>query len=219
MMRPNREQCLGKRAAYFISTQTAQRQPFFRHERWATLLSKTILHYTETDYSLHAYVIMPDHLHLLIVPQGTIEKAVQLVKGGFSFRARRELGWQFAVWQQGFTDHRIRDEADWEHHLAYIGRNPVRAGLVEEANDYPYVAFPRPEFPQGLKPETSYPSFDVRAEARTLHAEAGTLHAEAGTLHAEAGILHAEAGILHAEAGILQAEAGILPTILSEVDR
>ena len=166
-MRPLREQLRKRNSTYFVSTQTARRQPFFRHERWANLLRDTILHYHDAGYSLHAYVVMPDHVHLLIVPVDTLEKAVQLIKGGFSFRAKRELDWKLDIWQPGFSDHRIRDEADWKHHLEYIRRNPIEAGLVDHADIYPYVGFPRSDFLQGLKPQNSSTS-SVRAKARTL---------------------------------------------------
>ena len=151
-MRPKREEFRGDQSAYFVSTQTQGRKPFFRHERWACLMLATLNHYDGNGYSLHAYVIMPDHLHLLITPTETIEKAVQLVKGGFLFRATRELNWSGEIWQTGFTDHRIRDEEDWIGHLDYIGRNPVRAGLVSDAVQYEFAGFPKREFPQGLKP-------------------------------------------------------------------
>jgi putative transposase len=151
-MRPNRELFNGGESAYFVSTQTAQRQPFFRHDRWAKLFEQTLFHYVENDYRLHAFVIMPDHIHILFTPKLTIEKAVQLIKGGFSFRARKELAWKFEIWQQGFTDHRIRDEGDWQHHLEYIRQNPVQAGLVTEFSSYQYMGFPDPAVPQGLKP-------------------------------------------------------------------
>jgi putative transposase len=167
-MRPTREQLRDSSAAYFVSTQTAQRQPFFRHERWAVLLEETLLHYGETGFVLHAYVIMPDHLHLLMVPKETLERAVQLIKGGFSFRAKKEFAWKFEVWQQGFTDHRIRDEADWQHHLEYIRQNPVEARLAGSQESYRFMAFPEPAFPQGLKPVRVVGREDVRAEARTL---------------------------------------------------
>lgn len=200
-MRPSREHVQSERSAYFVSTQTTLRQPFFRHERWASLLRETILHYGETDYTLHGFVIMPDHLHLLIVPKDTIEKAVQLVKGGFSFRAKREFAWKFEIWQQGFTDHRIRDEADWRNHLEYIRQNPVRARLVADARLYPYLGFPEPAFPQGLKPVNHLVDPDVRAEARTLHAEARTLHAESRILRPETLTFHPEARTLRSPRG------------------
>jgi len=92
-MRPVREKYRKTDVACFVSTQTAGRKPFFRHERWARLMIATLAHYAERDFVLHAYVIMPDHLHLLITPHESLEKSVQLIKGGFSFRAKRELDW------------------------------------------------------------------------------------------------------------------------------
>ena len=167
-MRPTRESSIREHASYFVSTQTAGRQPFFRHERWAHLLNETILHYATSGYQLHAYVIMPDHMHLLITPNDTIEKSVQLVKGGFSFRAKRAFNWNSDIWQPGFSDHRIRDEADWHKHIAYINSNPTRASLAERPEDYAYLAFPAPRFPQGLKPGLIPATSNVRPEGRPL---------------------------------------------------
>jgi putative transposase len=151
-VRPKREASRNTQSAYFVSTQTQGRTPFFRHERWAQLMLSTLSHYDGTGYCLHAYVIMPDHFHLLLTPLDTIEKSVQLIKGGFSFRAKRELKWNGEIWQTGFTDHRIRDEEDWNRHLSYISRNPVEARLVSDAVQYEFIGFPKREFPQGLKP-------------------------------------------------------------------
>ena len=169
-MRPRREATRNSNCAYFVTTQTAGRKPFFRHERWARLLLATIGHYSKTSYTLHAYVIMPDHLHMLITPYESLEKAVQLIKGGFSFRAKRELNWNGDVWQSGFTDHRVRDEEDWGRHLEYIQQNPVDAKLVEPITPYEFTSFPNSDYPQGLKPE-GVSNREVRAEARTLQAE------------------------------------------------
>jgi putative transposase len=166
-MRPAREILRNTDAAYFVSTQTAGRKPFFRHECWARLMQATLHHYAEKDFILHAYVIMPDHLHLLITPAESLEKAVQLIKGGYSFRAKRELDWKFDIWQPGFTDHRIRDEEDWQRHLEYIRTNPVEARLVEDPVLYEFMGFASITFPQGLKPKCDSDA-NVRAEARTL---------------------------------------------------
>jgi putative transposase len=127
----------------------------------------TLDHYNGTGYKLHAYVVMPDHLHLLIAPFETIERSVQLIKDGFSFRAKRELDWSGEIWQAGITDHRIRDEEDWLRHLEYIRMNPVEAGLVSDAVAYDCVGYPDKDFPQGLKPTDSAYA-DVRTKARTL---------------------------------------------------
>jgi len=173
-MRPARETIRKHEpgAAYFVSTQTAGRKPFFRHERWARLMTSTIAGYAEKGFVLHAYVIMPDHLHILITPSESLEKSVQLIKGGFSFRAKRELDWKFDIWHPGFTDHRIRDEEDWNRHLDYIRSNPVEARLVDDSVLYEFMGFPSIAFPQGLKP-IGIGAGDVRAKARTLQGPPG----------------------------------------------
>jgi len=54
---------------------------------------------------------MPDHFHVLITlgAEMTVEKAVQFIKGGFSFRAGRELGFRAPVWQKGFSEIRVNE--------------------------------------------------------------------------------------------------------------
>jgi len=100
---------------------------------------------------------MPDHFHVLMTPQASLELAIQCLKGGFSFRAKRELGWKGEVWVAGFSDHRIRDGEDCRIHSAYIARNPVKARLVEQAAHYAYSSangqFELDSFPLGLKPQ------------------------------------------------------------------
>ncbi len=68
----------------------------------------------------------------------TIECAVQLIKGGFSFRAGRELGMRSPVWQKGFSDRRITGVDEFERIRNYIHKNPVKQLLVKEAPQYPY---------------------------------------------------------------------------------
>jgi putative transposase len=83
---------------------------------------------------------MPDHLHLLMtLPSDmTIEKAMQLIKGGFSYRLKRGFGYQGEVGQRGFSEVRISGGQSFMHHREYIVQNPVEAGLVETAEQYPY---------------------------------------------------------------------------------
>lgn len=183
-MRPKRQEFRNNESVYFVSTQTHGRKPFFRHDRWARLMLSTLNHYDGTGYRLHAYVVMPDHLHLLITPLEAVEKSVQLIKGGFSFRAKRELEWSGEIWQTGFTEHRIRDEEDWKRHLDYIRKNPVDAKLVMDAVLYEFSGFPQIEFPQGLKP-TDLDVVDIRAKARTLQPEARTALLETPTLQSQ----------------------------------
>ena len=119
---------------YFITTATHNRRRLFQVERNAALLLETIDHY-RTGYLLHAYVVMPDHLHLLITPTDiTLERTMQLIKGGYSHRLASKL----PVWQRGFTDHRIRDDADYSIRRNYLHQNPVTARLCESDESYPF---------------------------------------------------------------------------------
>jgi len=142
---------------FFITTVTAQRRPLFRYEPNARLLQQTLLDYrTQQKYLLHEFVIMPDHLHLLITPADnlSLERAVQFIKGGFSFRLKSK----FTVWQESFSNHRIRDEEDFGRHRDYIRMNPVRAGLIGRPEEYPYSSAALLELdavPPGLKPVSS----------------------------------------------------------------
>jgi putative transposase len=110
-------------------------------------------------YLLHEFVVMPDHIHLLLTPaiEISLERAMQFVKGGYSYRLRKVE--KIQVWQESFTNHRIRDAEDYGRHREYIRMNPVRAGLVRKAEAYPFSsanpAFRLDGMPPGLKPGLS----------------------------------------------------------------
>lgn len=68
---------------------------------------ETLVHYRAKGiYKLHAFVVMPDHIHVLLTPASdvTLERAVQHIKGGSARRLGEELLLRFPVWQKGFTD-------------------------------------------------------------------------------------------------------------------
>ena len=109
-MRPTREISTANGQTYFVTSNTAGRKPFFRHDRWAQLFIQVLLGYRPERFLLHGFIVMPDHFHALITPQESLEKAVQCIKGGFSFRAKKELSWTGEIWVAGFSDHRIRDD-------------------------------------------------------------------------------------------------------------
>jgi putative transposase len=148
-MRPSRTTSRQAGSIYFVTMQTVGRKPLFRHERWARLLQSAVEHYARTEFRLHAYVVMPDHLHLLLRPNGKLEPPVQLIKDGFALCAAKELDWHNEIWQPGFTENRIRDKEDWLRHLEYIRQNPIEAKLAEDPVLYPYMSLPDI---QGLKP-------------------------------------------------------------------
>jgi len=106
----------------------------------AKLFLQVLFHYrSEGKFLLHEFVLMPDHFHLLITPHSnlSLERAVQFVKGGYSFRASKELGFKGEIWQRGFADHLIRDAQDFEKHKSYIRNNPVIRRLTSSAEEYP----------------------------------------------------------------------------------
>jgi putative transposase len=157
-VRPKREVATNNGQTYFVTSNTAQRRPFFRHAKWSELFIETFYGYRPERLLIHGFVVMPDHVHLLITPQESLERAVQCIKGGFSFRAKKELGWTGDVWIAGFSDHRIRDYEDFEVHQRYISKNPVEAQLAEHGEDHAYCSanrrFELDAFPQGLKPSS-----------------------------------------------------------------
>jgi putative transposase len=156
-MRPKREHATDNQQTYMITTSTWGRRALFQKERWAALLIDTLYHYRGAAYLLHEFVVMPDHIHVLLTPLVSLEKAAQFIKGGFSYRAKKGLGSNMEVWQKGFQDHRIRDAADYDAHVTYIWQNPVRKHLCQRPEEYPYSSarseFERDPVPQGLKPQ------------------------------------------------------------------
>jgi putative transposase len=126
---------------YFITTSTWQRRALFNKAPWAEVVVEKLFAYRDAgEYFIHAYVVMPDHFHMLLTPDvsATLERAVKTIKGGSSREIGVRFGTRFPVWQPGFTSHIIRDERDYEVHVVYIHQNPVKRGLVGRAEDYAF---------------------------------------------------------------------------------
>jgi putative transposase len=119
---------------FFVTSRTHNSWRIFRIERNAELFLETLQHYRrEGHYKLHAFVVMPDHIHLLLTPlDRSIERVMGLIKGGFSHR----LSSRFPVWQRSFTDRRVRDKDEFLVKREYIHQNPIRGRLVASAELY-----------------------------------------------------------------------------------
>jgi putative transposase len=91
-------------------------------------------------YQLHEFVVMLNHFHLLMTPgeTATLEKAMQLIKGGSSHEIHAQRGHRMEIWQVGFHDWTIRDGEDYRAKVRYIHMNPVQARLVEKPEDWPF---------------------------------------------------------------------------------
>jgi len=126
-------------ALYFVTMVTWQRQP---------LLACTVAHQA---FCAHAkkqeglgvgvgrYVLMPDHAHFFIrVGSGqTLSESVRHLKQAVT-KALRAGRAERRIWQPGFFDHLMRSSDSYHEKWAYVRENPVRAGLVAQADDWPY---------------------------------------------------------------------------------
>jgi len=126
---------------FFVTTKTAMGKRILQSERNAESLVDVLRSLVaERKFKLHDFVVMPDHVHLLIevADDMTIEKAMQFIKGRFSHQLSDEFGFKGEVWQRGFTEVQVMNKQSFEAHRAYIGENPVKAGLAANAEEYPF---------------------------------------------------------------------------------
>ena len=90
-------------------------------------------------YELHAYVVMPNHVHLLVTPKVVAGRWLAPLKGFTAYRANELLGSHGrAFWQDESYDHLVRSKDEFERIQSYIEENPVRAGLVLAAYQHPW---------------------------------------------------------------------------------
>jgi putative transposase len=88
-------------------------------------------------YDMHGYVIMANHVHLLVLPHVASSRMLQTLKGYTARKANELLGRTGQpFWQAESYDHWVRDAAEAGRVRAYIENNPVKAGLVARAEDY-----------------------------------------------------------------------------------
>jgi len=147
------------RSTYFVTANTFRKKNLLQSERMASLFCETLFHYRDSGkFLLHEFVVMPNHFHLLLtIPEGmTLERAMQCVKGGFSYRARKLVG-DCEIWQTSFLDRRVRDSEEYRKFQRYVQQNPAAAGLDRDAPAYRcssgYSGYTLDDVPQGLKPK------------------------------------------------------------------
>jgi putative transposase len=122
---------------YFVTAVTAQRRSLFQVTATAELLVQTLLDYrSQGRFLLHAFVIMPEHFHAVITPAPdvSLEKAMQFIKGGFSFRLKSKV----EVWMRSFNESQIMSKEKFTNCVRYIEENPVRRGLASTPQAYPF---------------------------------------------------------------------------------
>lgn len=107
---------------------------------------------TQMPFRLPALVVLPDHLHMLMMlpaDDADFSTRVRKLKREFIAALRQEAGIRVQtnakgeanIWQRRFWEHLIRDEQDYHHHVDYIHINPLKHGLVTRVRDWPFSSF------------------------------------------------------------------------------
>ncbi len=106
----------------------------------ATLVQEALLHFDGERYSLIAWVVMPNHVHALVTPieDWEIGKILHSLKSYTAKQCNRMLGRTGAFWQTESFDRYIRNDRHFQKAVEYIERNPVKAGLCREPEDWPW---------------------------------------------------------------------------------
>lgn len=124
-------------STFFVTTKTAEGRRLLQSERMAAMLIEVLFEQRLIgSYLLHEFVVMPNHLHVLVTAENSVSKAVQVIKGRFAHDARERFDLRLQVWQRGFSEHAIRDARDYFIHRRYIWQNPVKAGKVVAADEF-----------------------------------------------------------------------------------
>jgi REP element-mobilizing transposase RayT len=90
----------------------------------------------EGRYDLELWVLMPNHVHVLLQPGDRLSKEIAWIKGRTAFEANRVMKRSGSFWAKDYFDRWIRDRNEWEKVIRYIERNPVKAGLCNSPEDW-----------------------------------------------------------------------------------
>jgi len=130
--------------ALFVTFCKGNRDPFSPEARDAVL--RHCLHDHGRRFQLHAAVVMPDHVHLLFTPlldeKGwpyALPLILKLLKGTSARSVNKLTGFCGPVWQEESLDHVLRSQESLEEKLEYLRQNPVRRGLTNKPEDYPWL--------------------------------------------------------------------------------
>ena len=129
---------------YALTTVTKDRAPLFKDRKFCRILLVTIeYHKTIFDFLVHGFCVMPDHLHLLLTPQGkfNVSFIMKMIKGSFARKINKLAGRNGSVWQRRFYDEIIRSEKQFLEQLRYMHHNPIKAGLARTAGDYEFSSY------------------------------------------------------------------------------
>ncbi len=113
---------------------------WLQQEQVGRLVEDALLHFDGQRYFLHAWVVMPNHVHVLVTPKEEVplSRILHTWKSFTSKGANRILGRRGKFWQEEYFDRYIRNEKHYLVAVEYIETNPVRAGLCESMEEWPF---------------------------------------------------------------------------------
>ena len=128
------------RRSYFVTFCTLRRVPTFATPKLAEIARDVIIQYREKGYYyLPAYCVMPDHIHMLVIPlepSRHLSRVIATLKNSITQGLRKNgVG---VKWQWGYHDHVLRSAESTEGVANYIMMNPVRKGLIADFRDWPF---------------------------------------------------------------------------------
>nr|WP_314484854.1 transposase [uncultured Pseudomonas sp.] len=125
---------------YLLTTTTRNRTPIFKHLPFArAAIQQMQITAAHRQCQSLAWVLMPDHLHWLIaLGPCTLDKLMREFKSRSTCALYKQGAERQRVWQPSFHDRALRREEDVRVVARYIIANPIRAGLVKRAGDYPH---------------------------------------------------------------------------------
>jgi ATP-dependent DNA helicase RecG len=153
--RPNLPRWTLSEATYFITFSTDQHHILSKQEQ--KIVFDHILEGAQEFYRLLATVIMPDHVHILLQPLDdyTLSEILKGIKGVSANKMNKTRSQPDTIWQSESFDWIIRSQKDLEEKLLYMSNNPIKAGLVEQIEDYPFQHFALSQARMSALPESS----------------------------------------------------------------
>jgi len=122
---------------YFVTSGTFNRRRLFQVATNAALFLETLQHYRRAgNYKLHAFVVMPDHIHLFV--SGDADFVLSKWVAGLKRAISKAVGSRGESWQPTFFDHILRSDESYSEKWEYVYENPVRAGLVKVSDEWKY---------------------------------------------------------------------------------
>jgi putative transposase len=128
---------------YFLTICAHRREPVFTASPVACFVIDQLLRSAKAKtFEVLAHGVMPDHLHALVVgltPASDVKEFVRSYKQHTGHWWKHEHGQSSPLWQASYYERVLRDEDRNEGVIRYILMNPVRAGLVNDPREYPYL--------------------------------------------------------------------------------